>query len=117
MTTVADFTLEDSIYEAFRDAYSYHPSREEVARIAASPEEIEKLRKDVAAAIEFDLEFERQNARKLVEIVTSIAATSNVSFETALRWDMDAHDANNDFEYYLWNYGTSGRFYDEVKGA
>lgn len=101
--------MTDLISDLYKDAYGSRPSSEWLRSYEGlSTKEQEKMDEYLQSFIEADIQREKDeeahNYNVWFNSIGQIAASNNVSFGTAIRWDMEAHDVD-DVGYYVYKTG------------
>ena len=99
--------LESTFWDAYKDAHGFRPSHYDTSGMTV--EELEREIRACSDAIERERTFEEESERRAIqefeERVQAAIAAGAKNRETALRWIMDADDANGDLEYLCYSNG------------
>lgn len=90
--------MTDLISDLYKDAYGFRPSREWMKTYNSLSLEEQlaedvRLEKIIVSSIEEEKNEQKKNYNIWFNSVSKIATSNAVSIGTAIRWDMEAHDA------------------------
>lgn len=107
------------ISDAHKDAYGYRPSPDAMVHWASLPaadfEAVQaEIFRDVQRSMADDAARQAAAAEAFEAHIRSIMADHGVNRETAVRWDMQAHDAGQDTGYFEY---LNGLPYDYLNGS
>lgn len=106
--------MTDLISDLYKDAYGFRPANEYLRNYASlSKEEQQEEDAYLQNIVDRSIEEERAQREHSYNVwfnsVSQIATSNNVSLGTAIRWDMEAHDATMggelDVGYYCYKTG------------
>jgi len=115
-----NYTFDETIVsDLHKDAYGYRPSSGWWAEWKSfTPDEKQKGWDRMCEVLEENEEIERRRAARSYDLwdrhISRIAAEQGISLADAIRWDMQAENAEGDVGYYCYNWGLSYSTEDEI---
>lgn len=119
MTEVYTF-CEDTVSDLHKDAFGFRPSQNwwgfwNSCTDAEKQQEWDKLCDALERSIEREKEDEKYAIEKFEGMIAKSIAAGAKDKETAMRWAMEASDANGDWDYFAWLNGLPYSYVQEMK--